>query len=181
MMNTKDVIERWELERLLNRDLMTEEERARWEVNVNHKHPSLLKIIGPVIACVCGVGCLFFGYLLAIIHLASNDWAQWLWFVVAMLGGVLVEAYAVQCLSGEGGDIVFSYLRGFFLSTSRLAAVEEEVDEVEKEVNYNGNDEENPVEVVTSPVHVDVKTNEEEEIELPEIKTWAVLRQIRWL
>ena len=29
MMNTKDVIERWRLERALNRELMTEEEKAR--------------------------------------------------------------------------------------------------------------------------------------------------------
>ncbi|GMH53680.1 hypothetical protein TL16_g06916 [Triparma laevis f. inornata] len=168
MMHTKNAIKRWELERTLNRDLMTEEERTRWEFNANHKHPSMLRIFGLVIACVCGVVFIGFGSFCVIIHSASNNWAQWLWFSTAMLGGVLVDAYAVQCLSGEGGDIVFSYLRGFFRSTSRPAGGEEVV---EVEVK----DEENPVEVVTSPAHVDdVKTEEDEEIELPEIRTQAV-------
>ena len=31
MMNTKDVIERWRLERALNWELMSEEEKARWK------------------------------------------------------------------------------------------------------------------------------------------------------
>eukprot|EP00519_Triparma_laevis_P015346 CAMPEP_0182492790 /NCGR_PEP_ID=MMETSP1321-20130603/1866_1 /TAXON_ID=91990 /ORGANISM="Bolidomonas sp., Strain RCC1657" /LENGTH=61 /DNA_ID=CAMNT_0024695383 /DNA_START=172 /DNA_END=354 /DNA_ORIENTATION=- len=55
-----------------------------------------------------------------------------------MLGWMSVDAYAVQCLSGEDGDIIHSYLRGFFRSTSRQASNEDE-DEIE------GGDEENPV------------------------------------
>ncbi|GMI15372.1 hypothetical protein TrLO_g6717 [Triparma laevis f. longispina] len=94
MKNTKDMTERWELERTLNRYFMTEEEKARWEVNAEHKHPSILKIFGLVIACICGAGLPFSGFLAAILHSASNKWAQWLWFSAAMLGGVLVDAHA---------------------------------------------------------------------------------------
>ncbi|GMI17534.1 hypothetical protein TrLO_g14797 [Triparma laevis f. longispina] len=109
-MNLKyDVVERWELERTLDRDLMTEEEKARWEVDANHKHPSLLRIFGLVIACVCGVAFFGFGFCFAVINSASNDWAQWLWFSAAMLGGFSIDAYAIQCLSGEGGDLINGY------------------------------------------------------------------------
>ncbi|GMH84803.1 hypothetical protein TL16_g10032 [Triparma laevis f. inornata] len=168
MMNTKNatLTERWELERTLDGDLMTEEERTRWEDNANHKHPSVFKIFGLVIVCVCGAVFMEVGSFLAVTNSASNKWAQWLWFSAAMFGELLVDAYAVQCLSGEDGDIVHSYFRGFFRSTSRQAGRKEVVE-----------DEENFVEVVTSPVHIDdVKTEEDEEreIEPPEITTRAV-------
>ncbi|GMI17735.1 hypothetical protein TrLO_g14838 [Triparma laevis f. longispina] len=173
MMNTKDVIERWELERTLNWDLMTEEEQARWKVNANHKHPSRINIFGLVLACFCGVMFLFLGFFLAIIPSASNSWAQCLWFSADMLGGVSVDAYAVQCLSCDGGDIIHSYLRGLFRSTSRQAAEEEEeVEEVEageETKDDDENDEENPVELVTSPVHTHID-EQDQIIELSEVK-----------
>ncbi|GMH61932.1 hypothetical protein TrST_g1068 [Triparma strigata] len=154
MMNTKDVIERWKLERALDWEVMSEEEKARWKVETGHNHPSILKMLGLVIACVGGVIFLFISFLLLVIHSASNNWAQWLWFTAAILGFIFVDAYAVKCLSGEEGDIIHSYLRGFFRSTSKQAK-DEEVDDVEVEIE-NG-DEENPMaeeeEVVSSPVH----------------------------
>ena len=148
MMNTKDVIKRWEFERTLNRELMSDEEKARWKVRTKHNHPSILKMFGLVIACVGATVLLFFVFLLLVIHSASTMWAQWLWFTAAILGFIFVDAYAVKCLSGEDGDIIHSYFRGFFRSTSRQASNEDE-DEIE-----NG-DEENPAEeeVVASPVH----------------------------
>ena len=83
----------------------------------------------------------------------STSWAQWLWFTAAILGFIFVDAYAVKCLSGEEGDIIHSYLRGFFRSTSKQAK-DKEVDDVAVEIE-NG-DEENPVteeeEVVSSPI-----------------------------
>ena len=100
-------------------------------------------MFGLVIACVCGVGILSFSFFLLVTHSASTNWAQWLWFSAATLGCFSVDAYAVQCLSGEEGDIIHSYLRGFFRSTSRQDEVED-------------GDEENPVveeEVVASPIH----------------------------
>lgn len=49
----------------------------------------------------------------------------------------------ISCLSGESGDIVHSYLHGFFRSTSRQAAKAEEVEEVRGDEEEA--DEENPV------------------------------------
>ena len=113
-----------------------------------------------------------------VIHSASTSWAQWLWFSAAMLGFVSVDAYAVQCLSGEDGDIIHSYLRGFSRSTSRQASNEDE-----DEIEYG--DEENPVveeELVSSPVHSNENNNStptphptltpaDQAIELTEVKT----------
>ena len=187
IMNLKyDVVERWELERTLDRDLMTEEEKvseatrrinriciliplrlsqARWEVDANHKHPSLLRIFGLVIACVCGVAFFGFGFCFAVINSASNDWAQWLWFSAAMLGGFSVDTYAIQCLSGEGGDSIngygYIYSRGFLRSTSsRQLLLGEEEEEIEV-----AKDEENP-QVVTSPVHEQEDEPDHDEIEV---------------
>ena len=94
-----------------------------------------------------------------------------------MLGWISVDAYAVQCLSGEDGDIIHSYLRGFFRSTSKQASIENEDDDE----NENG-DEENPIveeEVVASPVHSNennitttpIPTPADQVIELTEVKT----------
>ena len=52
MMDTKDVIERWELERTLKTDGMTEEEKSRWVVDSHRKPRSFLQIIGLVSATV---------------------------------------------------------------------------------------------------------------------------------
>ena len=154
MMNTKNAIERWEFERTLKWERMTDEEKSRWKVETEHNHPSNLKMFCLVIIYVCGVVFLLNSFLLLVINSASTSWAQWLWFTAAMLGWISVDAYAVKCLSGEEGDIIHSYLRGFFRSTSKQAK-DEEVDDVAVEIENA--DEENPVteeeEVVSSPVH----------------------------
>ncbi|GMH70799.1 hypothetical protein TL16_g05497 [Triparma laevis f. inornata] len=183
MMNTKNVIERWELERTLNWKLMSENEKARWKVETKHNHPSILKRFGLVIVCICGVVFLFFTFFLLVLHSTSTSWAQWLWFTAAMLGGISVDAYAVQCLSDEDGDILHSYIRGFSRSTSRQASkVNEDENEIENGDEENG-DQENPVveeEVVASPVHSNENENNttttttapaDQIIELTEVKT----------
>ncbi|GMH87797.1 hypothetical protein TrST_g8518 [Triparma strigata] len=181
MMNTKNVIERWRSERTMDWESMSDEEKSRWKVETEHNHPSILKMFGLVIACVVGAALITFGLFFLVINSASTSWAQWLWFTAAMLGWISVDAYAVQCLSGEDGDIIHSYLRNFFRSTSRQTSkVNEDKDEEIEEIE-NG-DEENPVveeEVVASPVHSNENNNTTntpnpapvQVIELTEVKT----------
>eukprot|EP00519_Triparma_laevis_P014726 CAMPEP_0182492234 /NCGR_PEP_ID=MMETSP1321-20130603/1436_1 /TAXON_ID=91990 /ORGANISM="Bolidomonas sp., Strain RCC1657" /LENGTH=152 /DNA_ID=CAMNT_0024694673 /DNA_START=318 /DNA_END=773 /DNA_ORIENTATION=- len=150
-MNTKDVIKRWGFERTLNFLRMSKEEKARWKVEIKQNQPSVLKMFCLVIACIGGTTLIALGLFFLIINSSSTSWAQWLWFTAAMLSWISVDAYAVNCLSGEDGDIIYSYLRGFFRSTSRQSS---KVNEDEDEEIENG-DEENPVveeEVVSSPM-----------------------------
>ena len=126
MMDTKDVIERWKLERTLKTDGMTEEEKSRWVVDSHRKPRSFLQIIGLVSATVLVSGIIVVGLLFLVLHSTSVSWARWIWFAVAMLSGIFVDAFAVKCLSGEDGDLfqylLFKYLRGVFRTTSRQEA-----------------------------------------------------------
>ena len=136
---------------------MSENEKDRWKVEAKRSHPSILKMFGLV--AMYTVGTTFIGIVLFILvsHSCSNNWAQWwLWFTAAMFGSISVDVYAVKCLSGEDGDIIYSYLRGFFRSTSK---VNEEGIEIEIESTDEDNQVEELEEVVASPVHSNENNN----------------------
>ncbi|GMH62331.1 hypothetical protein TL16_g03454 [Triparma laevis f. inornata] len=128
MMDTKDVIERWELERTLDRNLMAEAEKIRWFVTDQRHQPSILKIFCLVICTI--IVSLFgtFGLFFLVLHAASRSWAPWLCFFGVLRGFVSVDTYAVRCLSGDDGDVIHFYLRGYFRSMSKKmpASFEEE-------------------------------------------------------
>ena len=158
MMDTNDVIERWKLERTLKTDGMTEEEKSRWVVDSHRKPRSFLQIIGLVSATVLVSGIIVVGLLFLVLHSTSVSWARWIWFAVAMLSGIFVDAFAVKCLSGEDGDLfqylIFKYLRGVFRTTSRQEAEDNNGGD---EITIQEEDIESATTVIKSPMFEQVE------------------------
>ena len=123
MFSVNDVIERWQLERTLDIGSMTEEEEARWTIQL-HRRPRYFYLRAVLFLVVLPFLALLFLVVstLLIGHLATVDWAFPLCLTCVVLGWLAFDAFAVSCLSvKEHHKGLLWYVRRFFITTSKVA------------------------------------------------------------